>query len=123
MTRKKVFVSYDYDHDHAMKGSFISQSRDPHAQFSIIGFSLPESLPEDEWLAQTNKAISKCDVFVVLLGADTHSAAGVLREAAIARELKKKRFQLKPQGKEYGKVPGAGDVVAWKSKNLQSRLD
>jgi hypothetical protein len=122
MARKKVFVSYDHTHDYGLKISLISQAGAPDSTFALKEFSSTDNLPEAEWLAQTNKAIAKCDIFVVLLGPNTHSAPGVLKEAAIARELKKKRFQLKPQGKEYERVPGGGDVVAWKQNNLKSRF-
>lgn len=123
MAKKKVFVSYDYDYDNGLKSCLIGQSRLPDSPFSINDFSLKEDLPGETWIARAQRAVSQCDIFIVLLGRNTHSASGVLREVRIAEGLKKRRFQLRPQGKNYGAVPGAGDVVAWKWKNLKSRFE
>lgn len=122
MAKKKVFVSYDYDHDHGLKSSLISQARRADSPFSINDISLQDSLPEETWMSKAQSAISRCDTFIVLLGSNTHSAHGVLKEISIAKGMGKRRFQLRPQGKTYGAIPGAGDVVAWKWKNLKSRL-
>lgn len=120
--KKKVFVSYDYEHDHGLKSSLIGQSRLPDSPFSINDFSLRENLPEETWISKAQSAISRCDVFIVLIGHDTHSAPGVLTEVRIAEGIRKRRFQLRPQGKPYGAIPRAGDVVTWTWKNLKARL-
>lgn len=121
MAKKKVFVSFDYNDKH-LKGTLIGQAKLPDSPFSIADFSLQEAQPEKEWISKAQKAISQCDIFVVLLGRNTHSAPGVLKEVRIAEGLKKRRFQLRPQRKNYGAVPGAGDVVVWKWKNIKAKL-
>jgi hypothetical protein len=42
---------------------------------------------------------------------------------SIAKGLKKERFQLIPQGRKYGKLKDAGELVTWKWENLQARLN
>ena len=122
LAKKKVFVSYDYEHDHQMKAALIEQAKRQDSPFSINDFSLQEMQPENNWISKAQSAIARCDVFIVLLGRNTHSAPGVLKEIQIAKGLKKIRFQLQPQGKNYGALKDAGDVVVWKWKNLKARL-
>jgi len=90
--------------------------------FSINDSSLQETAPESNWISKAQSAIAKCDVFVVLLGRNTHSAPGVLKEIRVANGLEKVRFQLRPQGENYGTLKDAGEIVVWKWKNLKDRL-
>ena len=122
MANKKVFVSYDYDKDHHLKATLIGQSKQPDCPFSIIDFSLEETGPENGWISKAQSAIAKCEVFVVLLGANTHNASGVKWEVKIAQGLNKERFQLRPQSKNWSKIHGAGDLVVWTQKNLFKRF-
>lgn len=61
-------------------------------------------------------------MFIVLLGEHTHQAQGVRREVKMAKQIGKKRFQLRKKGHCPTPIDGAGDVVAWKWKNLKKRL-
>jgi hypothetical protein len=99
LDKKKVFASYDYEHDHQMKAALIEQAKRQDSPFSINDFSLQETQPESNWISKAQSAIAKCYVFIVLLGRNTHSAPGVLKEIRIAKGLEKTRFQLRPQGK------------------------
>ena len=123
MARTKAFLSFDFDHDHELKGHLLSQAKRPDSPFSITDFSLEESFPDGRWVSRAQRAISKCDVVVVLLGRDTHSAPGVLEEVAIARGYGKAIFQLRPQGKRYGKVREAGPVYSWKWSTISRALE
>ena len=120
MARTKVFVSYDYDHDAQLKDTLIGQSRLADSPFSINDASLLQATPE--WQQKARAAVGSCDVFIVLLGEHTHQAQGVRREARTARDLGKRRFQLRKRGQFPTRLDGAGEVVAWKWKNLKRRL-
>jgi len=122
MAKTKVFVSYDYENDRHLKSTLIGQAKLPDSPFSISDFSLKETQPERTWLSQAQSAIARCDVFIVLLGNNTHQAPGVLKEVNIAKGIRKKRFQLKPQRKKHVPVPSAGEVVVWKWNNLKAHL-
>ncbi len=63
MAKKKVFVSYDYDYDHGLKSTLISQARRPDSPFSINDFSLQQSLPEETWISKAQSAISRRDAY------------------------------------------------------------
>ena len=101
MAKTKVFVSFDYGTDHSLKEDLIAQAKRQDSPFSVTDVSLQERAPEQEWVSKARKAIAGCDVFVVILGENTHSAPGVLKEIAIATGMSKPRFQLRPQGKRW----------------------
>ena len=120
MAKIKVFVSYDYDHDAALKETLIGQSKLPDSPFSINDVSLKETTPE--WQQEARKAIESCDVFIVLLGDYTNQAKGVLREVTMARNIGKRRFQLRKRGHWPIPLKGAGEVIAWRWKNIKNQL-
>lgn len=122
MAKKKVFVSFDYETDLSLKGSLIGQAKQADSPFAVSDVSLKEREPEREWLTKAKAAIAGCDVFVVILGRNTHNATGVLEEIKIANRLGKRCFQLMPQGKNWQPMDGAGDVVVWKWPNLKKKL-
>ncbi|WP_431210747.1 TIR domain-containing protein [Puia sp. P3] len=89
-TKKKVFISFDYDEDKSLKDLFIGQSRNPICPFEVIDNSLQEAAPEKEWEKKAETKMSRADIVIVLLGAKTHRAPGVLKEIRLARQLKKR---------------------------------
>ena len=120
MAKTRVFVSYDYEYDSDLKETFIAQSKLPDSPFSINDLSLSEAVPD--WQQQARKAIDSCDVFIVLLGDHSYQAQGMRREVKMARQLGKKRFQLRKRGHSPKPLEGAGEVVVWKWKNLKKQL-
>ena len=122
MAKKKVFISYDYDTDRGLKATFVGHINHPDCPFSIIDFSLQEHQRDEAWLSEAQRQIDLCDVFIVLLGRNTHNASGVRKEVNIARGLNKNRFQLRPQRKNYSRIRGAGQVIEWKREHLFRRL-
>jgi hypothetical protein len=120
MAKTKVFVSYDYEHDLDMKNNLITESKRPDSPFSINDLSLNEKVPD--WQQKAREAIEKCDVFIVLLRENTHQASGVLREVKMAKQLTKRRFQLREKKHCPKPLEGAGDVITWKWKNLKKYL-
>ena len=122
MAKIKMFVSFEYPTDFHLKETLIGQSELPDSPFSVTDVSLQERHPDPTWLSEAQSAIARCDVFVVLLGRNTHNARGVLKEIKIARGLKKRRFQLRPQGKKWQPMKGAGELVVWTWPNLKRKL-
>ena len=122
MAKIKMFVSFEYPTDFQLKETLIGQSELPDSPFSVTDVSLQERHPDPTWLSEAQSAIARCDVFVVLLGRNTHNARGVLKEIKIARGLKKRRFQLRPQGKKWQPMKGAGELVVWTWPNLKRKL-
>ena len=124
MAKKKVFVSFDFDNDKALKDFIIGQAKNPDSPFEVSDHSLKEAAPEKDWVEKARRAISRSDVLIVMLGPKTKKASGVLKEVKIANELKKKKFQIigYKVGTEDWRVPDAGRVYRWNWENLKKLL-
>lgn len=124
MAKTKVFVSFDFDNDQFLRDAIIGQAKNEDSPFEVSDYSLKEEAPEKEWEARARAAISRSDVFVVMLGPKTVDAPGVLKEVAMAQELDKKRFQVigYSNGSEDWAVPGGGRTYAWTWENLKKLL-
>ena len=114
MAKTRLFVSFDYSHDLRNKDNFIFQANDKNSPFSVVDVSLREEAPQAEWVNKAQSAISKCDVFMILLGPNTHNAPGVGRELGYAKGIRKPCFQLMPQGQSYHPLDNGGDVCVWR---------
>lgn len=124
MAKKKVFVSFDFDNDKALKDFIIGQAKLNDSPFEVTDMSLKEASPEKDWLAKARAAIGRSEVFIVMLGPKTKSAPGVLKEVKIANELNKTKFQIigYRDGKEEWAVPNGGRVYKWDWDNLKKLL-
>ena len=122
--KKKVFVSFDYDNDKELKVLIIGQAALSDSPFEASDFSLKEAAPEKEWLDRARRAISRSDIFIVMLGAMTRYAPGVLKEVKIANELGITKFQIigYRNGTSNWAVPDAGRVYRWDWPNLKRLL-
>ena len=120
---KKVFISFDFDEDKALKDLLIGQAMNPACPFDVIDNSLKEAAPEPGWEKKAEERMSRADLVIVLVGARTHQAAGVQKEVMLARRLKIKIIQL--IGHKNGKhkrVPNAGRIYSWTWDNLGKLL-
>ncbi|GHT22449.1 hypothetical protein AGMMS49953_01290 [Endomicrobiia bacterium] len=54
MSKKRVFISFDYDNDLALKNLLVGQAAHPDSPFEIADFSIKEQL-EDCWLEKAEK--------------------------------------------------------------------
>ena len=124
MAKKKVFVSFDFDNDKTLKDFLIGQAKLNDSPFEVSDFSLKDAAPEKAWLEKARAAISRAEVFIVMLGPKTKSAPGVLKEVKIANELGKEKFQIigKKDASETWAVPNAGRVYKWDWDNLKKLL-
>ena len=86
MAKKRVFVSFDFDNDKALKDFIIGQSRLPDSPFDVIDSSIKEAAPEKDWLIRAETRIRGSDLVLVMVGPYTYKAPGVLKEIAIARK-------------------------------------
>jgi hypothetical protein len=124
MAKKKVFVSFDFHNDETLKEFLIGQAKNPDSPFEVSDHSLKEAAPEADWLAKARAAITRADVFIIMLGPKTRTASGVLKEVKIAKELNKTRFQIigYKSGTEGWAVPDGGRTYAWSWDNLKKLL-
>jgi hypothetical protein len=121
-TKRKVFVSFDYERDRPYKDFFINQSRKPDATWFSSDSSDP--YPTDlEWVANTTRRIKQAEAMVVLLGPTTFKSPGVLKEVTIAQILKKFVSQIIPYGAGMPHViPNVGRVIRWDWDNVKRAI-
>ena len=124
MAKKKVFISYDFDNDKALKEFIVAQAKLEDSPFELSDLSLKEAAPERDWLDKARAAIGRAEVFIIMLGSKTKNASGVLKELKIADEKGKTKFQIigYRDGSEDWAVPGGGRVYRWNWDNLKKLL-
>jgi hypothetical protein len=123
MPKKKVYISFDFDEDKALKDLLIGQAYNPACPFEVIDHSLREAAPEARWEEKARARIHRADLVIVLVGTHTHHAPGVLREIRLARGEKKKIVQLIGHKDAHNRrVPGAGILYRWTWENMQKIL-
>lgn len=124
MAKKKVFVSFDYDNDKALKDFIIGQAKNSDSPFEVSDHSLKEAKPEKDWLEHAKRAIGRSDVFIIMLGPKTKNASGVLKELNAAIEKNKPKFQIigYRDGTSDWAVPGGGRTYSWNWGNLKKLL-
>lgn len=124
MPKTKVFVSYDFDNDKALKDFIIGQAKLPDSPFQVSDHSLKEAAPQRDWEAKARIAIGRADKFIVMLGPKTRYAPGVKKEVAMAKSLGKPRFQVigYRNGSRDWAVPDGGVTYSWSWPNLKKLL-
>lgn len=122
-SKKKVFVSFDFDNDKTLKKFLIGQSKLADSPFEIADWSLKEAAPEKDWAAKARAKIARVDLVIVMVGPKTYKAQGVLKEVKIARELDKKVIQIIGyKDGNHTPVPNAGRLYKWNWENLKKLL-
>lgn len=123
LRKKRVFVSFDFDNDKALKDFIIGQSRLEDSPFIVEDHSLKEAAPERNWKDKARTAIRRSDIVIVMVGPKTYCAPGVLAEVGIAREEGKDIFQIIGyKDGNYTAVPNAGRLYRWNWDNLKNLL-
>jgi hypothetical protein len=123
MAKTRVFVSFDFDNDRVLKDFILGQAKHEDSPFDVIDHSLREAAPECDWEKKARAAISRSEIVLVMVGAQTHTAHGVLKEVAMAREAGVKVVQIIGyKDGNYTLVPNAGRLYAWNWENLKKLL-
>jgi len=123
MAKKRVFVSFDFDNDKALKDFIIGQARLPDSPFEVIDASLKEADPMKTWQEKARAAISRSDLVLVMVGPGTYRAPGVLNEVQIARAANIPIVQvISHEDGNYPAVPDAGRLHKWNWDNLKNLL-
>jgi hypothetical protein len=93
MAAKRVFISFDAEHDDDPKNLLVGQAKNPDSPFNIEDWSLKQPLTGN-WKEKVRPRIKAVDVMVVICGQHTDTAAGVSAELAIAHEESIPNFLL-----------------------------
>ena len=123
MSKKHVFVSFDFDNDKVLKDFIIGQARLPDSPFEVVDTSLKEAAPMKTWEEKALAAIRRSDILLIMVGSSTHKAPGVLKEVAMARDEGIPIVQvIGYKDGDYTPVPDAGRLYAWSWENLKKLL-
>jgi hypothetical protein len=120
--KKRVFISFDYDHDEGQKHLLVGQAKNPDSPFDFSDWSSKEHLTGD-WKAKINAKLAYVDVGCVLCGKHMTTANGVDREIEMFRELGIPYFLLAAytEGCVKPKAAKASDsVYKWTWENLKA---
>lgn len=121
--KKRVFVSFDFDHDKVLKDFIVGQARNKDSPFEVADWSMKEAAPEAHWEDDARRRINRCEVVIVMVGRFTHKAPGVLKEVRMAREAAKPICQIIGHpGTQPIRVPNAGRLLRWNWENLKRIL-
>ena len=84
-SKKRVFISFDFDHDEDAKIMLAGQAKLPDSPFDFTDASVKEPLSGD-WKDKVRRRMGNVDVVIGLCGEHTHTAKGVATEIEIAQE-------------------------------------
>lgn len=125
MAKKRVFISFDYDHNLDLKNLLVGQAKNEDSPFEIADFSIKEAISED-WKNKARTRIKGCNVVAVICGEHTDTASGVSAEVKIAQEENVDYFLLgghKDKTCEKPKAANASDkIYKWTWDNLKALI-
>lgn len=123
MAVKRVFTSFDFDHDADLRNLLVGQSKNPDSPFEMANWSVKEPMTGD-WKEKVRKRIRACDLMIVLCGEHTDTASGVSTELRIAREESMAYFLLWGRSAKTCKKPkearDSDKVYKWTWDNLKA---
>ena len=126
MAVKRVFISFDYDHDEELRNALVGQAKYPNSPFSIANWSVKEHLSGD-WKQKVRDRIRRTDLVIIICGEYTDTATGVADELAISREESKPHFLLKGRPEQNCTKPrnalASDDIHDWTWENLNSLIE
>lgn len=118
----RLFISYDYDNDAALKEFLVGQSKLDDSPFEFADASVKAHLTGD-WKEKVKGRISRADQVAVICGLHTDKATGVAAEVAIAQNLKRPYFLLAGYKDKTNKKPAtalaADKMYTWTWDNLK----
>lgn len=125
MAKKRVFISFDYDHDLDLKNLLVGQAKNEDSPFEIADFSIKEAISED-WKKKARTRIKGCDVVAVICGEYTDTASGMSAEVKIAQEEKVNYFLLWGRKDKPCKKPKAAHdsdkIYKWTWDNFKALI-
>ena len=125
MSKKRTFISFDYDHDSDLKTLLVGQAKNPDSPFEITDMSIKETIARD-WKENARRRIKGCDVVIVICGKYTNSASGVSTELKLVQEENIPYFLLWGRSEGTFVKPTAAKstdkIYKWNWDNLKSLI-
>lgn len=124
--KKRVFISFDVDHDEGTKKALAAQAELSDSPFNFKDASVKEHLTGD-WKEKIRRRMVNIDVVIILCGEKTHTASGVAAELQIAKEKGKSYFLLAAYADKSCTKPtsaNSGDkLYKWTWPNLKTLIN
>ena len=76
MTKKRVFISFDYDHDEILKTFLVGQAALPDSPFELVDWSIKEALVGN-WKEKARARIKNADMLLVICGEDPENELNI----------------------------------------------
>lgn len=125
MTKQRIFISFDYDHDEDIKIMLVGQAKLEDSPFDFKDASVKEPMTGD-WKEKVKRRLNNCDQVIVLCGTTTNTATGVSAEVKIAQELKIPYFLLNGRSNKTCVKPVAAlssdSIYNWTWSNLKALI-
>jgi hypothetical protein len=122
-SKKKVFISFDFDNDSTLRDFLVGQSKNLDSPFEIEDWSVKIPWNQSEWKEKCLTKIKKTDVVIVIVGEKTYSATGVKEEIKMAKEAGKKVYGIKGySNKNCTRPDGLDGYYNWTWDNLKNIL-
>ena len=125
MGKKRVFISFDYDHDEILRTFLVGQSKHEDTPFDLADWSIKETLTGN-WKEKARSRIRAVDVVAVICGEYTDTATGVNEELRIAKQENIPYFLLCGYSDKNCKKPQAArdsdKMYRWTWDNLKSLI-
>jgi len=125
MAKKRVFISFDYDHDEILKTFLVGQSKHEDTPFDLADWSIKETLTGN-WKEKARSRIRAVDLVAVICGEHTDTATGVSEELRIAQQENIPYFLLWGYSDKTCKKPRAArdsdKMYKWTWDNLKSLI-
>src|ERR1051326_7793961 len=124
-TKKRAFISFDYDNDEGAKKMLVGQALYEDSPFEFKDASVKEHITGD-WKEKIRRRMDNIDIVIVLCGEKTHTATGVAAELEIAQEKKKDYFLLKAYSDKTCTKPtvakSTDNLYKWTWDNLKALI-
>lgn len=125
MAKKRVFTSFDFDHDEDLRNLLVGQSKNPDSPFELSDWSVKEPMTGN-WKEKVRSRIRSVNQVIVLCGEYTHTATGVSVELTIAQEEKIPYFLLWGRANKTCRKPKSAKdsdkIYKWTWDNLKALI-
>ena len=125
MSKVRVFISFDFDHDEDSINLLVEQSGNLDSPFEMADRSVREPMTGG-WKVKVRERIKKTDQMIVICGKHTNAATGVSAELRIAQEEEIPYFLLSRRKDKANKKPVSArpddKMYTWTWGNLKALI-
>lgn len=125
MSKKRIFTSFDFDHDEDLRNLLVGQSKNPDSPFEMADWSVKEPMTGN-WKDKVTNRIRKCDLVIVICGENTDKATSVSEELRISQKENKPYFLLWGRSGKTCKKPNSAkssdSIYKWTWDNLKALI-